>query len=123
MVLVDTSIWVDHFRTGNEQLEELLTVDSVATHRYVIGELSCGHMDDRSILRDMAEQLTLLPTVDLYELLHFTEAQQLVGSGLNFVDLNLLASMQIMSEPIVLWTNDRAMQRAAASAKLVQFLH
>lgn len=116
MVLVDTSIWVSHFRSGNPQLQALLDETQVLTHDFVIGELACGNLSARKEILSLLQELPSAPSVDQPELLHFIESKHLIGKGIGFVDAHLLASSQLMGVP--LWTSDSRLKRAAARLKL-----
>ncbi|WP_219210982.1 type II toxin-antitoxin system VapC family toxin [Variovorax boronicumulans] len=113
-VLVDTSVWVDHFRHGNDALVALMALDRVLTHPMVVLELACGTppaprrrtLDDIGLLR-AARQAT--PA----EVLAFVEQEKLYGLGCGLVDLNLLASTLITPDAR-LWTLDRRLRDLAA---------
>ena len=111
MTLVDTSVWVDHLRNGNDALAELLLRDEVACHPMVIGELACGNLKRR---KEILALLQALPTVECVsddELLFFIGQHRLSGLGLGLVDVHLLASCAISHTS--LWTLDSRLQRAA----------
>lgn len=111
-VLVDTSVWVDHFRAGNDALITLLKLDAVLTHPMVIGELSCGTPPDRA--RTLANLALLQQTqlASLQEVMAFIEQEQLYGIGCGLVDLQLLAST-LMTPGAVLWTLDKRLAALA----------
>lgn len=117
MILVDTSVWVDHLRRGGRALQELLGEGLVLCHPFVIGELACGR------LRNRAEILTLLAALPAATAAGHEEAMGLVsdrdlqGKGLGWVDVHLLASALLSG--CTLWTKDRAL-RAAARALNVE---
>jgi predicted nucleic acid-binding protein len=112
MVLVDTSVWVHHFRTGDARLADLLERGEAAIHDFVLGELACGNLKNRgTALADLA----LLPRAALAstdEVLFLVERHRLYGAGLGWIDVNLLASSLLASAPI--YTRDRALNDAAA---------
>ena len=116
MVLVDTSVWVDHLRRGNDLLEELLLDGQVACHSFVIGELACGNMKNRSEILALLQALPKVGTVNLAEFLYFIEHHHLGGTGIGFVDVHLLASAQLSGFP--LWTNDKRLGEAACKLKI-----
>ncbi|WP_447985825.1 type II toxin-antitoxin system VapC family toxin [Nitrospira sp. Nam74] len=90
--LVDTSVWIHHFRTDSPALRHLLEEDLVVCHPLVIGELACGNIKHRS---EVLESLTVLPAtpiVEYEELLTFIEAHKLFGQGLGWTGVHLLAS-------------------------------
>lgn len=105
-VLVDTSVWVQHFRLRNAALSELLTLDRVLIHPMVLGELACGTPPDRaSTLADL-ELLQKSQQATAQEVMTFIEREQLFGLGCGFVDMVLLASA-LMTPGAQLWTLDR----------------
>lgn len=111
MVLVDTSVWVSHFRTGDEYLKRLLIDGEVATHPFVIGELACGNLRNR---REILALLQLLPQAKQAsheEVLQFIETHSLMGFGIGFVDIHLLASARLSQIP--LWTLDKKLDTAS----------
>jgi predicted nucleic acid-binding protein len=111
MVLVDTSVWVNHLRRGDTQLEKLLLAGEVACHPFVIGELACGNIKNRSEILALLQALPAVPTVDLAEYLYFIEQNHLSGTGIGFVDVHLLASAQLSGIP--LWTKDKRLKENA----------
>jgi predicted nucleic acid-binding protein len=116
MVLVDTSIWVNHLRRGDIRLENLLLDGEVACHPFVIGELACGNIKNRSEILALLHDLPKAPTIDLAEYLHFIEQNHLSGTGIGFVDVHLLASAQLSGVP--LWTKDKRLKETAFKLKV-----
>lgn len=116
MVLVDTSVWIFHFRSGDPHLKTLLDEAQVLTHDFVVGELACGHLTGRKEILLLLRELPSVPIVDQMELLHFIESRHLMGKGIGWVDLHLLASAQLAGVP--LWTLDARLHRVAARLKL-----
>ncbi|MFP4499412.1 MAG: type II toxin-antitoxin system VapC family toxin [Candidatus Hydrogenedentota bacterium] len=112
MVLVDTSVWVDHLRACNTVLEDLLNADRVATHPLVVGELACGNLQDRTTILRLLQSLPTAPVTLHREVLAFIETEALYGAGLGYIDINLLASALLGAIP--LWTKDKRLHRAAA---------
>ena len=113
MVLVDSSVWVDHFRNGNSHLQALLSSGQVLCHPYVILELACGTPPHR---REVLEHLGNLPcaTVATHtELLTFIQAHKIYGRGCGMVDVALLAGT-ILSPAVRLWTADKRLHALAA---------
>jgi predicted nucleic acid-binding protein len=113
-MLVDTSVWVDHFRRGNDTLAALLEGTRAWSHPFVVGELACGHLKRRREILAALAALPHAPLVNHSEVLAFLEREQLMGRGLGWVDMHLLASA--MHGDLVLWTLDR---RLAAIARQV----
>jgi predicted nucleic acid-binding protein len=116
MVLVDTSIWVDHLRTGIKHLEKLLLNAEVACHRFIIGELACGNLKNRDEILVLLQALPSPPAVDHQEFLYFIDKHRLMGRGIGFVDVHLLASAKIANLPI--WTADNRLKAAAKNLSL-----
>jgi len=116
MVLVDTSIWVNHLRRGDIQLEELLLNGEVVCHPFVIGELACGNIKNRYEILTLLQSLPETPTIDLAEYLYFIEQNHLSGIGIGFVDVHLLASAKLSGVP--LWTNDKWIKETALKLKI-----
>lgn len=111
MVLVDTSVWVTHFRTGKNALPALLDGGDVACHPFVIGELACGILEPRE---EILAHLSALPSATVAahaEILTLIEERSLQGRGLGYVDVHLLASALLSGLP--LWTTDRALREIA----------
>ncbi len=111
MVLVDTSIWVDHLRQGSRRLEKLLMDAAVMCHPYIIGELACGNLKNRNEIISLLQALPMAPTIEFDEFLFFIDRNQLMGKGVGFVDIHLLASAQLAGVP--LWTADRKLKSSA----------
>ena len=111
MVIVDTSIWVDHLRTGIKHLEKLLLDAEVMCHEFVIGELACGNLKNRDEILVLLQSLPSSPMVDHREFLYFIDKHKLMGRGIGFVDVHLLASAQLANVPI--WTADNRLIAAA----------
>jgi len=111
VILVDTSVWVEHFRAGSPALARLLLEDGVGCHPFVIGELACGTLRNRN---EVLRHLGRLPQVRIAtheEALHVVEHRGLAGTGLGWVDVHLLASALLSGMP--LWTHDRPLRDAA----------
>jgi predicted nucleic acid-binding protein len=111
MILVDTSIWVTHLRQGSRQLERLLLDGEVLCHPFIIGELACGFIENRSEILTLLRSLPMAPTINLYEFLHFVERNKLMGRGVGFVDVHLLASAELLETS--LWTSDKILRSLA----------
>ena len=111
MTLVDSSVWIDHWRRGNARLAAALEVGRVVAHPFVIGELACGTMPRRSSTLPLLEALPVVPTARHDEVMMLIERHNIAGTGLGWVDAHLLASATLSGTP--LWTLDRALRRAA----------
>jgi predicted nucleic acid-binding protein len=113
MILVDTSVWIDHLRRGVSELERLLDENTVLVHPFIIGELACGNLRDRAEVLGHLQNLPRSVVASDEEVLHFIESHQLMGQGVGFLDVHLLASAQL-SENASIWTRDRKLAAAAA---------
>lgn len=111
MVLVDTSIWIDHFQHKVALLEDLLTTGEVAIHPFIIGELACGNIQNRKEILALLSALPALKTASHTEALHLVEARGLYGKGIGWIDIHLLTSALLCSTP--LWTSDKRLHDAA----------
>jgi predicted nucleic acid-binding protein len=105
-ILVDTSVWVDHFRTPNETLIDLLESDRVMMHPLVVGEIACGTPPNRTQTLSDFCHLRQTQQVSIREVMDFIERERLFGSGCGVVDMLLLAST-LMTPDAKLWTLDK----------------
>ena len=113
MLLVDTSVWVSHFREGKAELAKLLNNGEVACHPFVIGELACGNLKNRNQILSLLQSLPMSITAQHEEVLEFIERSQLMGKGLGYVDIHLIASAILTG--ISLWTHDKKLEQVAKS--------
>ena len=104
-MLVDTSVWVDHLRRGNEMLASFLAGAEAQCHPFVIGELACGNLRRRPEILALLLNLPQAPVAEHEEVLEFVESHRLMGSGIGWIDAHLLASAALAGMP--LWTLDR----------------
>jgi predicted nucleic acid-binding protein len=116
MVLVDTSIWVDHFRHNDEVLVDLLNDFKVVLHPFIIGELSCGNLKNRKQVLSLLYALPSVKEITDSEYMLFIEQNKLYGSGIGFVDIHLLASALISN--VTLYTRDKSLYSIAYKLKL-----
>lgn len=117
MILVDTSVWVDHFRNGNAQLGQALMDGLVLMHPFVIGEIACGNLRSRpAILADLQQAPTAM-IAEHDEVLGFLNQNKLYGMGITWIDAHLLASARLSG--CRLWTLDARLHRAAAKLHLI----
>jgi predicted nucleic acid-binding protein len=116
MVLVDTSIWVVHLRQGSRQLEKLLSDAEVICHPFIIGELACGNLKNRNEIISLLQSFPMAPTIEFDEFLFFIDRNHLMGKGVGFVDVHLLASAQLVGVP--LWTADKKLKSSADQLEL-----
>jgi predicted nucleic acid-binding protein len=111
VILVDSSVWIDHWRRGNGRLASALELGRVVMHPFVLGELACGTMPRRSSTRSLLEALPVVLTARHDEVMMLIERHGLAGTGLGWVDAHLLSSALLSGTP--LWTLDRPRRRAA----------
>ena len=116
MVLVDTSIWVDHFRSANAPLASLLDQGLVAVHPYVRGELACGNLRKGKEILSLLQALPQAEKVSDEEILFYIEKNALGGKGLGLIDVHLLASAQLSG--YLFWTKDRRLFGTAKKLNL-----
>jgi len=105
VILVDTSIWIDHLRATNGALVSLLQSDAVCIHPWIIGELACGNMVNRTEILELLGALPQLQPASDGEVLHFIERRHLMGRGVGYIDMHLLAASVIHTSNI--WTRDK----------------
>ncbi|MCX5801283.1 MAG: PIN domain-containing protein [Candidatus Eisenbacteria bacterium] len=116
MILVDTSVWVEHLRAGNEHLGVLLLKGQVVTHPFVIGELACGNLRNRGEILRLLAALPRVPVAEHEEVVRFVASRRLYSRDLGWVDIHLLASALLAG--CGLWTLDEALKRAVLHLKL-----
>lgn len=112
MILVDSSIWIDHLRSGDDRLRFLLTNGQALTHPFVIGELALGNLRQREAILTLLSQLPAAPCASDDETLRLIDRRQLFGLGIGYVDAHLLASV-LLSAPARLWTRDKRLRSVA----------
>lgn len=118
MILVDTSVWVEHLRKGHPELAELLFEGRVLCHPFVIGELACGTMTRRDEILSLLGALPKAKVAEHEEALELVSEHGLFGKGLGWVDVHILASASLSECP--LFTQDKALHSAAQSLKLAR---
>ena len=115
MILADTSVWVEHLRTGSERLRSLLYSEQVLCHPLVVGELACGTLRNRQEILSTLRALPEARVAEHGEVLRFVETRRLHGRGLGWVDVSLLASALLTG--CTLWTLDKPLRKAAAELR------
>lgn len=110
-MLVDSSVWIEHLRRGEQGLCALLDSGDVQTHPHVIGELACGNLNRRDAVLALLAELPAVPEVSNEEALCFLEEHRLNGQGLGWVDIHLLASARLGRTDI--WTFDKSLAAIA----------
>ena len=111
MVLVDTSVWVAHLRDGSIELANLLNDGRVLCHPLIVGELACGNLEDRAVVLSFLQLLPMSIEAEHEEVLSFIENNRLMGKGMGYVDVHLIASAVLTGVPI--WTLDKKLAQAA----------
>ena len=116
MVLIDTSVWIDHFNRSDPVLQFLLTEYEAAIHPFVLGELACGNFKNRKEIFELLSNLPSIAEISTEEYFVFIEKNKLYGLGLGFVDIHLLASSLIAQCSI--YTRDKTLLNVANSLKV-----
>ena len=111
MILVDTSVWIDHLRQGNTQLAAALEAVHVRVHPFVVGELACGTLRARAEVVGLLQALPPILVATDKEILFFMAEQNLMGRGIGYVDVHLLASAKLGGA--LLWTRDKRLHAVA----------
>ena len=117
MVLVDTSIWIDFLRNGNDLLRDFLEKGQVMAHPLIVGELSCGNIAKRKNFLQLINELPQAQESSHQEVIHFIESNKLYGKGVGCVDLHILCSAILSNTP--LWTGDKRLARITLSLHTV----
>lgn len=116
MVLVDTSVWVEHFRGGETGLEALLNDGLVSCHPFIVGELACGNLTNRSEILALLLTLPMAISAEHEEVLPFIEKYRLMGKGLGYIDMHLLASAMLTDAS--LWTLDARLHKVSSMMRI-----
>ena len=116
MILVDTSVWIDHLRSTNAELAHLLRGDEVLMHPFVLGEISCGNLPRRAEILSSMHLLPIAKSAEQLEVLNLVEQRRLWGRGIGWIDVHLLASALLTG--CQLWTLDESLHKTAASLSL-----
>ena len=112
MILVDTSIWIDHLRAADKTLIELLDAGTVLLHPFVIGELALGNLRQRDLILGILQDLPQASVATGQEVLLFIRRHALFGLGIGYVDAHLLAAVRL-AEGTSLWTRDQRLRTVA----------
>jgi len=116
MTLVDTSVWVDHFRNGNARLQALLHDDEVLIHPFIVGELACGNLKNREEIMRLLGNLPSIETALHSEVLSLIETNRLFGRGIGWIDVHLLAAALLAHTSF--WTLDKRLASTALHLKI-----
>lgn len=115
MILVDTSVWIDHLRAGDEQLTQWLGAGQVLAHPFVIGELALGNLRNRDTVLSALQDMPHAVVATELEVMRFIDQKGLFGLGIGYIDAHLLAAA-MLTPGSLLWTRDKRL--LAASARL-----
>jgi predicted nucleic acid-binding protein len=122
VILVDSSVWIDHLRSANAILTELLGDNEVLGHPFVLGELALGNLRQRNDILRMLGRLPQAAGASHGEVLQLVERESLFGRGIGYVDAHLLAAARLTTDS-KLWTRDRRLQAVAAELGLAAVSH
>lgn len=117
MILVDTSVWIDHLRYGDPDLAKALEAGQVLVHPFVVGELACGNLKNRAEFLRLLRALPQAPTATEVEALAFIDGRDLLGRGIGYLDVHLLASVALEGAA-ALWTRDKRLDAVAGEMGL-----
>ena len=116
MIIVDTSVWISHLRLGNTHHELLLNAGHVVCHPFIIGELACGNIKNRSEILSLLQALPQSRVAAHDEVIYFIDAHDLMGKGVGYIDVSLMASAKLSSIPI--WTLDHKLKKVSSKLKI-----
>jgi hypothetical protein len=114
MILADTSVWIDHFRSSHPEMKRLLVRDEIAMHPFVAAELSLGSLRDRAHTLAFLDWLPQTKVAQLSEVRQMIEIHTLYSKGIGLIDAHLIASC-LLTPGMQMWTRDAALQKVAKS--------
>ncbi|MFY9947241.1 MAG: type II toxin-antitoxin system VapC family toxin [Candidatus Sulfotelmatobacter sp.] len=117
MILADTSIWIDHFRTRNHEMRRHLGLGNIVIHPLIIAELALGSLRERAKTLALLDFLPQVRVAQLDEVRRMIEARRLYNLGIGLTDAHLIASVLINS-PTLLWTRDKRLRKAAEALRI-----
>jgi predicted nucleic acid-binding protein len=112
LILADTSVWIDHFRSGNQELGKHLNHGNIVIHPFIIAELALGSLRDRNKTLALLDLLPRAQVAHLSEVRRMIEDRRLYSLGIGLTDAHLIASV-FLDSPTLLWTRDKRLRRAA----------
>jgi predicted nucleic acid-binding protein len=112
LILADTSVWIDHFRSANRYLRKALNEGRIVIHPWIVAELALGSLQDRTTTLRMLDNLPHVRMAQISELRLMVETRHLYGVGIGLIDAHLVASV-LLSPPTLLWTRDRRLRQVA----------
>ena len=116
MILVDTSVWIDHLRSSNSRLVALLHAGMVSVHPWVVGELACGNLADRAKTLYLLRSLPKAAVASEDEVLFFIDRHGIAGKGIGYLDVHLLAAVALGG--LKIWTRDKRLHQVATQLGL-----
>lgn len=117
MILLDTSVWIDHLRQGDAQVASALEAGLVLCHPFVIGELACGQLKSRAEILGLLAALPQALVAQEQEVLFFIERHGLMGRGTGYIDAHLLTATAL-TEGARLWTRDKRLDALARELEI-----
>jgi predicted nucleic acid-binding protein len=118
MILVDTSVWIDHLQRIDPFLQKLLLDGRVVCHTMVIGEIAVGSFKQREVILNKLRELPTVASAGHEEVLHFISRHSLFGSGIGYIDAHLLAAARLTRGTLI-WTRDKRLALAAESLGII----
>jgi predicted nucleic acid-binding protein len=112
LILADTSVWIDHLRSGDKELRKHLNQGEIAIHPFIIAELALGSLQDRTNTLALLDLLPQVRVAQLNEVRLAIEARHLYNRGIGLIDAHLIASVFI-NPPTLLWTRDKQLRKVA----------
>jgi hypothetical protein len=112
VILADTSVWIDHFRSINKELQKALNQGQIVIHPWIIAELALGSLRDRAKTLALLDLLPQAPVAQMSELRFVIETRRLYSLGIGLTDAQLLASV-FLNPPTLLWTKDKRLRKVA----------
>jgi predicted nucleic acid-binding protein len=114
LILADTSVWIDHFRSGDKDLQKALSLGQIVIHSWIIAELALGTPRERAKTLALLDLLPQVRVAQLSEVRLVIEVRRLYGLGIGLTDAQLIASI-FLNPPTLLWTRDKPLRRAAGA--------
>ena len=119
MILLDTSVWIDHLRQGDAQVASVLETGLVLSHPFVVGELACGQLKARAEILGLLAALPQALVAQEQEVLFFIERHSLMGRGIGYIDAHLLTATAL-TEGARLWTRDKRLDALARELEIAR---
>jgi predicted nucleic acid-binding protein len=112
LILADTSVWIDHFRSNNQELRKLLSGGQIVIHPFIIAELALGALKERARTLALLDLLPQVRVAQLSEVRAMIEGRRLHGLGIGLIDAHLIASV-FLNPSTLLWTRDKQLRKLA----------